>query len=177
MGLIVSNVLSYVPRQLSFAALAQLSQVQLSFRPENHKNGKMNLSAGQANLPGKQQSHDGEEYGQNEQHIGGAHHCIVGELIRLSSNFVDVETDWEYEGGHTEEDHACEGDPSGITGGLTMPAGHHQQTTGGSEGNDTQDDKEEGGDPLWRQLWWDAGPVPAMDGLALTDQTHHQRAR
>lgn len=67
------------------------------------------MSAGQAYLPSKQQSHNGEEYGQNEQYVGGAHHCVVGELIWLSSHLVDVEADWEYESGHTEEDHCDRG--------------------------------------------------------------------
>lgn len=63
------------------------------------------MSAGQAHLPSKQQSHYGEEYGQNKEHIGGAHHRVVGQLIRLPSNLIDVEADWEYEGGRTEQDH------------------------------------------------------------------------
>lgn len=70
----------------------------------------------------------------------------------------------------------CEGDPSGVSGGLAAPAWHHQQTAGDSEGDDAQDDEEERGDPLWGQLRGDAGPVPAVDGLALPDQTHSQRA-
>lgn len=67
------------------------------------------MSAGQAHLPRKQQSHYGEEYGQDKEHIGGAHHCVVGELIRLTSNLIDVESQWENECGHTEEDHCGEG--------------------------------------------------------------------
>lgn len=66
---------------------------------------KEGMSAGQAYLPSKQQSHYGEEYGQDKEYIGGAHHCVVGELIRLSSNLVDVEADWEYESSHTEQNH------------------------------------------------------------------------
>lgn len=67
------------------------------------------MSARQAYLPSKQQSHYGEEYGQNKEYIGGAHHCVVGELIWLSSDLVDIEADWEYEGSHTEEDHCGRG--------------------------------------------------------------------
>ena len=63
------------------------------------------MSAWQAYLPSKQQSHYGEEYGQYEEHIGGAHHCVVGQLIWLSSNLADVEAHWEYESSHTEQDH------------------------------------------------------------------------
>lgn len=79
------------------------------------------MSAGQAYLTSKQQSYYGEEYGQNEEYIGRAHHCVVGQLIRLSSNLIDVEADWEYESSHTEQDHPCEGDPSGVSGGLAAP--------------------------------------------------------
>lgn len=69
----------------------------------------------------------------------------------------------------------CESDPPGIPSGLPVPAGHHQQTAGNGEGDDTQDDEEECGDPLWGQLWGDADPEPAVDGLALLNQTHSQR--
>lgn len=79
------------------------------------------MSAGQAHLPGKQQSHYSEEYGQNEEYVGGAHHCVVGQLIWLSSNLVDVESNWENERSHTEQDHPREGDPSGISAGLSVP--------------------------------------------------------
>lgn len=69
-----------------------------------------------------------------------------------------------------------EGDPSGVPGGLAAPVRHHQQATGDGEGDDAQDDEEERGDPLWGQLGVDAGPVSAVDGLALPDQTHSHRA-
>ena len=62
-------------------------------------------SARQTYLPSKQQPHYGEEYGEDKEYVGGAHHGVVGELIRLSTDLVDVEADWEDEGGHTEEDH------------------------------------------------------------------------
>lgn len=71
------------------------------------------MSAGQAYLPSKQQSHDGEEYRQDEEHIGGAHHCVVGKLIWLSSNLVDVEANGEYEGSHAEQDHCDRGKTEG----------------------------------------------------------------
>ncbi len=67
------------------------------------------MSARQAYLPSKQQSHYGEEYRQNKEDVGGAHHCVVGELIRLSSNLVDVKANREYEGSHTEQDHCDRG--------------------------------------------------------------------
>lgn len=63
------------------------------------------MSAGQTHLTSKQESHYGEEYGQNEEYIGRAHHCVVGQFIWLSSNFIDVEADWEDESSHTEQDH------------------------------------------------------------------------
>lgn len=66
------------------------------------------VSAGQAYLTSKQQSHYGEEYGQNKEYIGRADHCVVGQLIWLSSNLIDVEADWEDESSHTEQDH-CDG--------------------------------------------------------------------
>lgn len=134
------------------------------------------MSARQTYLPSKQKSHYGEEDGQDEENVRGAHHCVVGEFIWLSSNLVDVEANWEDESSHTEEDHPCEGNPAGVSGGLASPVWHHQQPTGDSEGDDAQDDEEESGDPLWGQLWGDAGPISAVDGLALLNQTHSQRA-
>lgn len=71
---------------------------------------------------------------------------------------------------------SCEGDPSGVSCGLVAPVWHHQQTTADGEGDDAQDDEEKCGNPLWGQLWGDAGPVSAVDGLALTDQANSQRA-
>lgn len=67
------------------------------------------MSTGQAYFPSKQQSYYGEEYGENKEDVGGAHHCVVGELIGLTSDLVDVEADGEYEGSHTEEDHCQRG--------------------------------------------------------------------
>lgn len=86
--------------------LASNGAVSLNIQKEEEEEG---MSAGQAHLPSKQQSHYGEEYGQNKEYIGGAHHCVVGELIWLSSNLLDVEAHWEYEGSHTEEDHCDRG--------------------------------------------------------------------
>jgi len=72
------------------------------------KKTKGEESAGQADLSGKQQSDDGEEYGQDEEHVGGAHHRVVGQLVRLPTDLFDVEADGEDEGGHAEQDH-CDG--------------------------------------------------------------------
>lgn len=63
------------------------------------------MSAGEADLPSEQQSHYGEEYGENKQHVGGAHHRVVGELVASSSNLIDVEAHREDEGSRAEEDH------------------------------------------------------------------------
>lgn len=90
----------------SLTKLASNGAVSLNIQKEEEEEG---MSAGQAHLPSKQQSHYGEEYGQNKEYIGGAHHCVVGELIWLSSNLLDVEAHWEYEGSHTEEDHCDRG--------------------------------------------------------------------
>lgn len=133
-------------------------------------------SSRQANLPGKQQPHDGEEYGENKEDIRGAHHCVVGEFIGLSSDLVDVEPDGEDESSHAEQNHSCEGDPSGVSRGFSAPVGHHQQSAGDGEGDDAQDDEEERGDPLWRKLGGEAGPLSAVDRLALTDETYCQSA-
>lgn len=62
-------------------------------------------STWQADLACKQESHYGEEDGQDEEDVGGAHHGVVGKLIRLTSNFLDIEAHWEDEGGHAEQDH------------------------------------------------------------------------
>lgn len=67
-------------------------------------------SSRQANLPGKQQPHDGEEYGENKEDIRGAHHCVVGEFIGLSSDLVDVEPDGEDESSHAEQNHCDRGE-------------------------------------------------------------------
>lgn len=145
-------------------------------KKEEEEEEEEGISAGEADLPSKQQSYYGEEDGQDEEDVGGAHHGVVGQLIWLSSNLVDVEADGEYESSHTEQDHPREGDPSGVSRGLAAPVRHHQQATGDGEGDDAQDDEEEGGDPRPGQLGGDAGPVAAVDGLTLTDQTHSQRA-
>lgn len=70
----------------------------------------------------------------------------------------------------------CESDPSGVSGGLSVPVRHHQETAGDGEGDDAQYDEEQRGDPLRGQLRGDAGPVPTVDGLTLPDQTHSQGA-
>lgn len=71
---------------------------------------------------------------------------------------------------------ACEGDPAGVAGGLAAPARHHHQHAGDRERQHAQEDEEERGDPLGGQLRRDAVAVPAVDGLALLDQAHGQRA-
>lgn len=67
---------------------------------------------------------------------------------------------------------SCEGDPSGVAGGLVVPVRHHQQTAGDGQRDDAQDDEEERGDPFPGQPRGDAGPISAVEGLALPDQTH-----
>lgn len=69
-----------------------------------------------------------------------------------------------------------EGDPAGVAGGLAAPAGHQHQHAGDGEREHAQQDEEERGDPLGRQLRRDAVAVPAVDGLTLLDQAHRQRA-
>lgn len=79
---------------------------------------------------------------------------------------------WDGEGELTPS----KGDPAGVSGGHVVPIWHHQQSTGDSQGHDAQDDEEERDDPLSRQLWRDAGPFSAMEGLALPDKTHIQKS-
>lgn len=69
-----------------------------------------------------------------------------------------------------------EGDPAGVAGSLAAPAGHQHQHAGDGEREHAQQDEEERGDPLGGQLRRDAVAVPAVDGLALLDQAHRQRA-
>lgn len=69
-----------------------------------------------------------------------------------------------------------EGDPPCVTGGLAAPQRHHHQTTGEGEGDDAQDDEEQRGDPLRGQLRRGTAAVSAVDGLALPEQAHGQRA-
>lgn len=68
------------------------------------------------------------------------------------------------------------GDPPGVSGGLPPPARHHHQDAGGRERNDAHDDEEQRGDPLGGQLRRDAVAVPPVNGLALLDQAHGERA-
>lgn len=62
-------------------------------------------SAGEANFAGEQESHYGEEDGEDEEHIGGAHHRVVGQLVRLAPHLVDVEAYGKDERRHAEQDH------------------------------------------------------------------------
>lgn len=62
---------------------------------------------------------------------------------------------------------SSEGYPSSILCSFSSPVGSHQQTTCDSQGNDSHDDKKQGGDPLWGKPGRDAGPVASMDCLTL----------
>lgn len=62
-------------------------------------------SAGEANFAGKQESHYGKEDGKDEEHVRGAHHRVVGQLVRLAPHLVDVEAYGEDERRHAEQDH------------------------------------------------------------------------
>lgn len=55
--------------------------------------------------------------------------------------------------------------------------GSHQQTTCDSQGNDSHDDKKQGGDPFWGKPRRDAGPVSSMDCLTLPHQAHSECSR
>lgn len=66
-------------------------------------------SAWEANFARKQQSHYGEENGEDKQHVRGADHRVVGQLVRLTSHLVDIEAYGEDECRHAEEDHWKEG--------------------------------------------------------------------
>lgn len=62
-------------------------------------------SAWEAHFARKQKSHYGEEDGEHKQHIRGADHCVVGQLVRLASHLVDIESYGEDERCHAEKDH------------------------------------------------------------------------
>lgn len=66
-------------------------------------------SAWEANFACKQQSHYGEEDWEDEQHVWGADHRVVGKLVRLASHLVDIEAYWEDERRHAEQDHWKQG--------------------------------------------------------------------
>lgn len=65
----------------------------------------MESSAWEANFACKQQSHYGEEDGEDKEHIRGADYRVVGQLVRLASHLVDIEAYGEDERRHTEQDH------------------------------------------------------------------------
>lgn len=69
-----------------------------------------------------------------------------------------------------------EGDPACVAGGLAAPARHHHQAAGDGEGNNAQDDEEQRRDPLRRQLRGGTVALSAVDGVALAEQAHGQRA-
>lgn len=71
--------------------------------------GTVESSAREANFACKQKSHYGEEDGEDEQHIRGADHCVVGKLVRLATHLVDIEAYGEDERRHAEQDHWKEG--------------------------------------------------------------------
>lgn len=62
-------------------------------------------SAREANLAREQESHYGEEDGEHEEHVRGADHRVVGQLVRLAPHLVDVEAYGEDERRHAEQDH------------------------------------------------------------------------
>lgn len=62
-------------------------------------------SAREANFAGEQESNYGEEDGEDEEHVRGAHHRVVGQLVRLAPHLVDVEAYGEDERRHAEQDH------------------------------------------------------------------------
>ena len=64
-------------------------------------------SAWQTHLTGKQESHYGEEDGEDEEHVGGAHNSVVGEFVGLAPYLIDVEAYGKDECRHAEQDH-CE---------------------------------------------------------------------
>lgn len=78
-------------------------------------------SAREANFACKQKSHYGEEDGEDEQHIRGTDHRVVGQLVWLTSHLVDIEAYWEDESRHAEQDHSSKGDPAGVLGGFSAP--------------------------------------------------------
>lgn len=65
-------------------------------------------SARQADLSCKQQPHYCEEDGEHEEHVGRAHHRVVGQLVRLAAHFVNVEADGEDKSCHAEQNHCGE---------------------------------------------------------------------
>lgn len=70
---------------------------------------------------------------------------------------------------------AGKGDPAGVLGGFPAPVRRHQESAGDGERNDAHDDEEQRGDPLRRQPWRDACPIPSVDGLTLPHQAHRER--
>lgn len=78
-------------------------------------------SAWKANFACEQQSNYGEEDGEDKQHVRGADHRVVGQLVRLASHLIDIEAYGEDERRHAEQDHASKGDPAGVFGGFSAP--------------------------------------------------------
>ena len=67
-------------------------------------------SARQADFAGEQQSHDGKKYGKHKEHVGGAHHGVVGQLVGLTSDLADVEADGKDQRRHAEQNHCGTGE-------------------------------------------------------------------
>lgn len=65
-------------------------------------------SARQAHFSSKQQPYYCEEDREHEEHVGRAHHRVVGQLVRLAAHFVNVEADGEDKRCHAEQDHCGE---------------------------------------------------------------------
>lgn len=63
------------------------------------------LSAWEAHLAREQESHYSEENGEHKQHVRGADHRVVGQLVRLAPHLIDVEAYGEDERRHAEQDH------------------------------------------------------------------------
>lgn len=75
-------------------------------------------SAREADFAREQKSHYGEEDGEHEEHVRGADHRVVGQLVRLPSHLVDIEAYGEDERRHAEQDH-WKGRSGGGTVSLT----------------------------------------------------------
>lgn len=82
-----------------------------SSEPRSRESGGRHarLSAWEANLAREQESHYSEEDGEHKEHVRGADHRVVGQLVRLPPHLVDVEAYGEDERRHAEQDHWEEG--------------------------------------------------------------------
>lgn len=95
---------------LSLFFFLKKNPVESSEPPSGWSGGRhARLSAWEANLARKQESHYREEDGEHEEHVRGADHRVVGQLVRLPPHLVDVEAYGEDERRHAEQDHWEEG--------------------------------------------------------------------